>query len=53
MTESEEANQSKTSLGLKYPEHAVVEVSDKNSSLGSKILSAPSLKYPTKFEVSD
>jgi len=35
-TESEEANQSKTSLGLKYPEHAVVEVSDKNSSLGFK-----------------
>jgi len=35
-TESEEANQSQTSLGLKYPEHAVVEVSDKNYSLGFK-----------------
>jgi len=35
-TQSEEANQSKTSLGLKYPEHAVVEVSDKNSSLAFK-----------------
>jgi len=35
-TESESANQSKISLGLKYPEHAVVEVSDKYSSLGFK-----------------
>jgi len=33
---SEEANQSKTSLGLKNPEHAVVEVSDKITSLGFK-----------------
>jgi len=35
-TESEEAHQSKTSLGFKYPEHAVVEVSDKTKSLGFK-----------------
>jgi len=35
-TESKEANRSKTSLGFKYPEHAVVEVSDKNSSLAFK-----------------
>jgi len=38
-TESEEANQSMTSLGFKYPEHAVVEVSDKITSLGFKNLS--------------
>jgi len=35
-TESEKANQSKTSLGFKYPEHYVVEVSDKITSLGFK-----------------
>jgi len=32
-TETEEGNQSKTSLGFKNPEHAVVEVSDKTKSL--------------------
>jgi len=37
-TESEKANQSKTSLGFKYSEHAVVEVSDKITSLGFKNL---------------
>jgi len=35
-TESEEANQSKTSLGFKYTEHAVDEVSDKTTCLGFK-----------------
>jgi len=35
-TESEAANQSKTSLGFKNPEHAVVEVSDKIICLGFK-----------------
>jgi len=35
-TVSEEANRIKTSLGFKYPEHAVVKVSEKNSSLAFK-----------------